>query len=104
MKKEVRKKHKHFDTIFNSIQPLPLQITKAISYTHKNQRPQVDCFATNLSTYYRADQDVISDTIGYSYDRTTSYPTDSVVFQGSKFRVDINICTADLKDPTTLLN
>ena len=39
------KKPKHVDTVFNSIQPLPLPITDSISNTHKNQRPQVDIFA-----------------------------------------------------------
>ena len=79
-----KKNLKHIDTVFNIIQPLLLPITKTISNTHNNQRPQVDIFATNLSKYSHEYQYVVSDEISYSYDRTTSYTTDSVVFNGSK--------------------
>ena len=61
MKKEVRKKPKHVDTVVNSIQPLPLPITDLISYTHNNQRPQVDPGANNLSTSSCAYQYVVYD-------------------------------------------
>ena len=76
VKKEVIKKTKHIDTVVNSIQPLPLPITNTISNKHNNKGPQVDCFATNLSTSSRAYQDVVFDEISYSCDRTTSYPMD----------------------------
>ena len=76
MKKGVRKKLRHADTVFNIIQPLPLSIKNTISNTHNNQRPKVFCYATNLSKYSCADQDFVSDKISYSYDRTKSYPTD----------------------------
>ena len=33
--------NKHVDTVVNSIKPLPSPITKSISNTHNNQRPQV---------------------------------------------------------------
>ena len=74
----------YLDTVVNSIQPLPLPITNSIYNTQNNKIPQVDIFANNVSTSSFADQDVVSDEINYSYDHTTSYPTDSVVFQGSK--------------------
>ena len=76
MKKEVRKKPKHVDTVVNSIHNLSLPIINAISNAHNNQRPQVYCFATNSSTSSCADQDVVSDENIYSYEHTTSYPTD----------------------------
>ena len=59
VKKEVIKKHIHFDTVVNSIQSLPFPITNAISNTHNKQRPQVNCFANSLSTSSCADQDVV---------------------------------------------
>ena len=52
----------------------------------------------------RADQYVISDEIRYSYDHSASYPTDSVVFQGSKSCIGINLSKDDLKAPSTALN
>ena len=79
--KKLRKTPKTVDTNVNSIQSLPLPIANGISNTHINPRPQVDYFATNLSTSSRADQDVASYEISYSYERTTSYPTDSVFFK-----------------------
>ena len=82
MKKEV-KKTKHIDTVVNSIQPLTFPITNTLSNKHSNLIPQVDSFATNLSTSSCADQYVVSDKISYSYDCTTSYPTDSVFFKES---------------------
>ena len=72
VKKEVRKKAKHIDTVVNSIQYLPLPIKNEISNTHNKQRPQFYCFANNLSTSSRADQYVIYDEISYSYNLTTS--------------------------------
>ena len=75
VKKQVRKKPKHVDTVVNSIHTLPFTITNALSNTHNNQVKQVNCFATNLSTSSHADQDVVYDEISYSYDRTTSYTT-----------------------------
>ena len=57
----MKKKHKHFETVFNSIQPIPLPITNKISNTHNNTGSKVDCFATNLSTSSCADQYVVSD-------------------------------------------
>ena len=57
--------------------------------------PQVDIFVTNVSTSSRADQYVVSDEISFSYDHTTSYPTDSVLFQGSKSGIGINLPTDD---------
>ena len=94
-----KKKTKHVDTVVNNIQPLPFPITNPISNTHNNQRPQVDIFATNLSTSSRADQDDVSDKISCSYDHKKSYTTGSLVFQGSKLRIGINFPTDDLKAP-----
>ena len=71
MGKYVRKKHKHVDTVVNSIQPLPLPITNTVSNTHNNQIAKVDFFATNLSTFSSADQNVVFDEISYLYNRTT---------------------------------
>ena len=39
VKKEVIKKTKNVDTVVNSIQPLPLTITNALSHTHNNPIP-----------------------------------------------------------------
>ena len=39
--KKTQKKTKHVDIIFNSIQPLPLPITNAISNTNNNQIPKM---------------------------------------------------------------
>ena len=78
------KKTKHVDTFVNIIQILPFPITNAISNTHNNQIPQVHCFAINSSESSCVDQDVIYDEISYSYDHTTSYPTDSVFFKELK--------------------
>ena len=63
--KITNKKPKFFDTVVNSVHPLPFPTTNGISNTHNNPRPQVDCFATNLSTFSRAGQDVLSDEINY---------------------------------------
>ena len=63
-----------------------------------------DDIATNLSTSYCADQDVVSGEIIYLYDLTTSYPIDSAVFQESKFHIDVNFSTACLKAPSTPLD
>ena len=79
MKKEVRKNPKHVDTVVNSVQPLHLPITNSLSNKYNNQGTQVDMFATNLSTSYCADQDVVSDEISYSYECITSYRTYSFV-------------------------
>ena len=87
------RKTKHVDTVVNCIRSFPLTITNALSNTHNNSRPKVGCFATNLSKSSCADQDVVSD----EYYRTTSYPTDSVVFQGSKSRIVINFSIDYLK-------
>ena len=76
-----------------------MPIANKISNTHNNQRPQVDIFATNLSTSSRADQDVVFDEISDSYERTTLYPTDLVVFHGSKLHIGINFSTDNLKAP-----
>ena len=54
-------KNRHADNVVNSIQPLPFPITYTLSNTHNNQKPQVNCFETNLSTSSREDQDVVSD-------------------------------------------
>ena len=64
MKNKKRKNTKKIDTIVNSIQPLHLPITNAISNTQNNQRPQVGYFETNLSKYYRSEQYVVADEIG----------------------------------------
>ena len=77
------KNTEHVDTVVNINQILNLPITNVISKTRNNQGPQVDCFATNLSTYSRTYQDVVYDESSYSYNRITSYPTDSVVFLGN---------------------
>ena len=61
VKKEVIKVPIHIADIFNSIQSLPLTTTNSISNTNNNQRPQVDCFATNLLKCSCADQEVVSD-------------------------------------------
>ena len=100
----MRKKPTNVYTVVNGIQPLPLSIKNTLSNTHNNPRPQVDCFATNLSTSSRADQYLVSDGIGYSYDRTLSHPTDSVAFQGSKLLIGINISADYLEPPSTPLN
>ena len=81
-----------------------MTIANAVSSTHNNPKPQVDILATNVSTSYRADQNVISDKISYSYDCKISYPTDSVVFQGSKFRIAIYLSTDYFESPSTLIN
>ena len=94
-----KRKTKHGDTIVNSIQTLPLPIKNTLSNTHNNPRPQFYCFETNLSTSYRADQDAVFVGIIYSYDRTISYPTDSVDFQVIKSRICINLSTDDLNTP-----
>ena len=102
----VKKKFKNpklVDTVVNSIQHLTFPIRNALLNTHNNLRPQVDCFATNLSTSSRADQDVDSDEISFLYDHTTSYLTDSVIFQGIKSRIGINFYTDFLKAPSTPL-
>ena len=78
--------------------------TNTISNKQNNQIPQVDCFATNLSKYSRADQNFVYDEINYSCDSKTSHPTDSVVFQGTKSRIHIDLSTAYLKAPSTPLN
>ena len=78
--KKISKRKKHVDNVVNSIQYLLLPIKNTLSNTHNNTGPQVDCFETNLSTCYCADQDVVYDENSYSNYRTTSYPTDSVFF------------------------
>ena len=65
--KEAKKNPKHIDAVIYSIQPLPLPITDAISNAHKNKRPQVDCFATNISTSSRSEKDVVYDEMSYLY-------------------------------------
>ena len=55
--------------------------------------------ASNLSTSSHADQYLVPDEIIYLYDRTTSYPKDSVVFKGSQFCICINFSTDYLKAP-----
>ena len=81
-----------------------MSVAKALSNTQNNPRPLVDCYKTNVSTYSCADQDEVSDEISHSYDRTTSYPTDSVVFQGSKLCIGINLSPDGLKALPTPLN
>ena len=76
-------------TVANSIQPLPFPVAKSISNPRNNPRPPVDFYITNLSTSYCADQDVVSNEIIHSYDRTPSYTTYSVVFQGSKLFIGL---------------
>ena len=61
--------------------------------------PQFDFFATDLSKYFCVDQYVVYDGISYSYDRSTSYPMDSDVFQGIKLCIGINFSTDHLNDP-----
>ena len=96
-----KKKPKHVDTVVNSIQTLPLSITNPISNKKSNQGQKIDCFATNLSEYSRAYQDVVYDEVIYSHDCTSSYPTDSVVFLGSKPRIGINLYKYYLKATST---
>ena len=48
--KKRKKKTKHVDTVVNSIQPLPLLVTKALPNPHNNPIPPVDCYITNLWT------------------------------------------------------
>ena len=81
-----------------------MSTTKVLSNPQNNPRPQFECHRTNLSTYSCSDQDVVSDEIIHSCDRKTSYNMDSVVFQGSKSRIVINLYPDDLKDPSTPLN
>ena len=64
--------------------------TYTLSNTHNNPGPHVDYFETNLSTSSCADQYVVSDEINCSYNRTELYPTDSVVFHGSKSHIGID--------------
>ena len=53
---------------------------KSLSNPHNNPIPPVDFYRTNLSTFSRADQYLVSDEISHSYDRTTSHPKHSVFF------------------------
>ena len=101
--KKVRKKNKHVNTVVNSIQTLPLLVGKSISNPH-NISPPVDFYRINLSTSSCADQNVVSDGISHSYDCTSSYPTYSVVFQGSRLRIGINLSPCYLKALSTPLN
>ena len=66
-----------------------MPIPNSTSNTNNNQIPQVGWFAINLSKLSYADQDIVTDKISYSYELTTSYPTDSVVFQGIKSRIGV---------------
>ena len=104
MGKDVRKESKYVDTIVNSIHPLYFLITNSRSNTHNNSISRVDCFTNILSTSSCADQDLSSDEIGYSCDRTTSYPTHSVYFQGNKLHIGNSLSTDDLKALSTPLN
>ena len=81
-----------------------MPITHAISNTHNNPRPQVDCYTTNTSTSYYADQDIVFGEISYSYECTTPYSMNSVVFQGGKLRIGINSSIDNLKSTSTILN
>ena len=58
----------------------------------------------NLLTSYCAYQNLVSDKISHLYDRTTPYPIDPVVFQGSKSHVGINLYTDNLKTLYILKN
>ena len=49
-------------------------------------------------------KNVVSHEISFSYDRTTSYPTESVFFHVSKMHIGINLSTYYLKSPSTQLN
>ena len=99
-----KKKPKYVDTVVNSIQLLPFPPTIKISNTRSNPKPEVDYFVTNLSKSSRADQDVVSGEIRYSYDCTRSYPTVSVAIKGINSRIVIIFYTDDLKVPSTPLN
>ena len=81
-----------------------MQITNTIPNEHNNKILQVDIYATHLSASSRADQYLVYDEISYSYNRTKSYPTDSVVFKGGKLRLGINFSTDDFKAPSTPRN
>ena len=64
-----------------TIEPFPLYDSKVLSNPHKNTISPVDCCKNNLSKSSFADQNVVYDKISHSYDCTTSYPIDSVVFK-----------------------
>ena len=81
---------------------MPLPIKNVLSNEHNNKIPHIDFFATNLLTSSSEDQ-FFFDEISYSYDRTTSYPTDSVVLKENKLCIGINFSTDDLKYPSTTL-
>ena len=101
--KRSMKEPKHIYTVVNIIQPLPFPIKNAPSNTDKNTIPQVDYFATNLSTSSHVDQEVVSNKISYLYERTITYPTDSVIFQGDKLCKGVNFSTDYVKAPSTLI-
>ena len=88
----------------NSIQRQPFPVTEALSNQHNNTITAVNFHRTNLSTSSHAEQDVVSDEISHSYYRTTSSPTDSVVFQVSELYIGINFSPENLKAPSTLMN
>ena len=79
------------DTSVNSIHRLPLPITNTLSNTQNNPRPKVDCFVTNLSISFCADQYLVFDENSYLYEHTISYHTYSFFSQGSKSRIGIII-------------
>ena len=102
--KKIRKNLDIITLLSTSFSLYLFQITFAISFTHNNQRPEVNIFSTYLSTSSFEDKDVVSDEIIYSYDRTTSYTTNSVIFQRSKLLMGINFSADALKAPPTQLN
>ena len=99
-----RKKIKHIDNVVNSIQPFTLAVTEVLSNPNSNPIPPVDCYIPIISTYYCADQYIVSDEIIHSYDFTTSSPTDSVIFQGSKLCIGIYLTSYHSMAPLTPLN
>ena len=101
--KNIRKQNNNVDNVVNSINPLTLTITNTLSNKHRNPIAQADCFEIDLSTSSLVEQDIVSDEVCYSCDHKTSYPTDSVVSQEIKLRIDTNFYTYYLKDPPTPL-
>ena len=65
---------------------------------------QVDCYTTNLSTSSLSDKNAVSYEISYSFDSTIFYLTDSVVFQGGKLCIGINLSMDNLKSTSIMLN
>ena len=73
--------------LFLTVSSLYIYLPQGYYQIHTITQDPVDCLKKIIIKYSRAYQDLVSDEVSHSYERTTSYPTETVFY----FRIDNHV-------------